>query len=202
MHHRKYAKWKATYIHNCLKNGITPQSGPIGGEAGGEGMDEFGGNEVHTGIVTTFCDLTNKWSSGKFDTGGSFANNSSQSDPRNIPGSSDSGSFFPSLPQSYQPNVPSTPPINSNGVNSIPSSLGIPTSGVHAPPTTPSGSNQASPSSSQINYGPAAASKGLLLYFEISKYNFNNARFYIFKLELVLNLVLDTRLSIKSRTQY
>jgi len=37
--HRKYARWKATYIHNCLKSGETPQSGPIGmdedGEAGG-----------------------------------------------------------------------------------------------------------------------------------------------------------------------
>ncbi|XP_054993062.1 vacuolar protein sorting-associated protein VTA1 homolog [Sorex araneus] len=28
--HRKYARWKATYIHNCLKNGETPQSGPVG----------------------------------------------------------------------------------------------------------------------------------------------------------------------------
>ncbi|KAG7220526.1 hypothetical protein INR49_018053 [Caranx melampygus] len=27
--HRKYARWKATYIHNCLKNGETPQAGPI-----------------------------------------------------------------------------------------------------------------------------------------------------------------------------
>ncbi|KAG9484085.1 hypothetical protein GDO78_009799 [Eleutherodactylus coqui] len=30
--HRKYARWKATYIHNCLKNGETPQSGPVGFE--------------------------------------------------------------------------------------------------------------------------------------------------------------------------
>ncbi|XP_046729450.1 vacuolar protein sorting-associated protein VTA1 homolog isoform X2 [Silurus meridionalis] len=38
---RKYARWKATYIHNCLKNGETPQSGPIGME--GEAYDdEFG----------------------------------------------------------------------------------------------------------------------------------------------------------------
>ncbi|XP_060096299.1 vacuolar protein sorting-associated protein VTA1 homolog isoform X1 [Heteronotia binoei] len=36
--HRKYARWKATYIHNCLKNGETPQSGPIGME--GEYYDE------------------------------------------------------------------------------------------------------------------------------------------------------------------
>ena len=28
---RKYAKWKATYIHNCLKNGETPVPGPPGG---------------------------------------------------------------------------------------------------------------------------------------------------------------------------
>lgn len=36
--HRKYAKWKAAYIHNCLKNGETPQPGPIGmeGEAYGK----------------------------------------------------------------------------------------------------------------------------------------------------------------------
>ncbi|XP_060609455.1 vacuolar protein sorting-associated protein VTA1 homolog isoform X1 [Anolis sagrei] len=36
--HRKYARWKAAYIHNCLKNGETPQSGPIGLE--GEFYDE------------------------------------------------------------------------------------------------------------------------------------------------------------------
>ncbi len=26
---KKYAKWKAAYIHNCLKNGETPVSGPV-----------------------------------------------------------------------------------------------------------------------------------------------------------------------------
>lgn len=37
---RKYAKWKAAYIHNCLKNGETPQPGPLGDEMGefGEGF--------------------------------------------------------------------------------------------------------------------------------------------------------------------
>lgn len=29
--HRKYARWKATYIHNCLKNNETPIAGPVGG---------------------------------------------------------------------------------------------------------------------------------------------------------------------------
>ncbi|XP_070400708.1 vacuolar protein sorting-associated protein VTA1 homolog isoform X1 [Nothobranchius furzeri] len=39
--HRKYARWKATYIHNCLKNGETPQPGPAAME-GDEEADEFG----------------------------------------------------------------------------------------------------------------------------------------------------------------
>nr|XP_061806930.1 vacuolar protein sorting-associated protein VTA1 homolog [Nerophis lumbriciformis] len=46
--HRKYARWKATYIHNCLKSGETPQSGPVGMEDldqeadGAEGFSGFG----------------------------------------------------------------------------------------------------------------------------------------------------------------
>ncbi|OWA50538.1 Vacuolar protein sorting-associated protein VTA1-like protein [Hypsibius exemplaris] len=28
---QKYAKWKAAYLHNCLKNGETPVPGPVGG---------------------------------------------------------------------------------------------------------------------------------------------------------------------------
>jgi len=31
-HYRKYAKMKAAYIHNCLKNGETPIAGPLTGE--------------------------------------------------------------------------------------------------------------------------------------------------------------------------
>lgn len=38
---RKYAKWKATYIHNCLKNGETPKPGPP------EGDDELADLELH-----------------------------------------------------------------------------------------------------------------------------------------------------------
>lgn len=29
---KKYAKWKATYIHNCLKNGEIPHAGPLTSE--------------------------------------------------------------------------------------------------------------------------------------------------------------------------
>ncbi|XP_032881896.1 vacuolar protein sorting-associated protein VTA1 homolog isoform X2 [Amblyraja radiata] len=38
--HRKYAKWKAAYIHNCLKNGETPNSGPLGMETEFENEDD------------------------------------------------------------------------------------------------------------------------------------------------------------------
>ncbi|XP_072296729.1 vacuolar protein sorting-associated protein VTA1 homolog isoform X2 [Eucyclogobius newberryi] len=45
--HRKYARWKAANIHNCLKNGETPQSGPSGmedeEEADEEGASGFSG---------------------------------------------------------------------------------------------------------------------------------------------------------------
>ena len=30
-HYKKYAKLKAAYIHNCLKNGETPVPGPLDG---------------------------------------------------------------------------------------------------------------------------------------------------------------------------
>lgn len=36
---QKYAKWKATYIHNCLKNGETPISGPPATESGPIGFN-------------------------------------------------------------------------------------------------------------------------------------------------------------------
>ena len=33
LHARKYSKWKAAYIHNCLKKGETPIPGPVGGDS-------------------------------------------------------------------------------------------------------------------------------------------------------------------------
>lgn len=37
---RKYAKWKATYLHNCIKNGETPIPGPMKNEDG-EDINEY-----------------------------------------------------------------------------------------------------------------------------------------------------------------
>lgn len=42
-HNRKYAKWKAAYIHNCLKNGETPIAGPMATEGEDEFKDLMGG---------------------------------------------------------------------------------------------------------------------------------------------------------------
>lgn len=39
-HNRKYSKYKAAYIHNCLKNGETPVPGPHTEDDGGEEKDD------------------------------------------------------------------------------------------------------------------------------------------------------------------
>ncbi|XP_056423217.1 vacuolar protein sorting-associated protein VTA1 homolog isoform X2 [Hyla sarda] len=44
--HRKYARWKATYIHNCLKNGATPESGPVGFEGEDYNEDDEGSSSA------------------------------------------------------------------------------------------------------------------------------------------------------------
>jgi len=44
-HYRKYAKMKAAYIHNCLKNGETPIAGPLTGEDDEEPEESSGGGE-------------------------------------------------------------------------------------------------------------------------------------------------------------
>lgn len=38
---RKYAKWKATYLHNCIKNGETPIPGPIKNENEEDDINEY-----------------------------------------------------------------------------------------------------------------------------------------------------------------
>lgn len=43
---RKYAKWKAAYIHNCLKNGETPVPGPMEEEGGENSTGEASDNPI------------------------------------------------------------------------------------------------------------------------------------------------------------
>ncbi|XP_037099888.1 vacuolar protein sorting-associated protein VTA1 homolog isoform X1 [Syngnathus acus] len=49
--HRKYARWKAAYIHNCLKNGETPEAGPTGMDLDQEadGDEGFSGHAFSQG---------------------------------------------------------------------------------------------------------------------------------------------------------
>jgi vacuolar protein sorting-associated protein VTA1 len=44
---QKYAKWKAMYIHNCMKNGETPTPGPPNTESGQIGFNfQNQGNDI------------------------------------------------------------------------------------------------------------------------------------------------------------
>ncbi|RMC12867.1 hypothetical protein DUI87_10392 [Hirundo rustica rustica] len=58
--HRKYARWKAAYIHNCLKNGETPQPGPIGmeGESFDAEREEAGSSSVPSGTTQSSSSST------------------------------------------------------------------------------------------------------------------------------------------------
>lgn len=58
---RKYAKYKAAYIHTCLKNGETPIPGPPNESGGGESDDNnvepstsgnFAPNDIHPAAPT------------------------------------------------------------------------------------------------------------------------------------------------------
>jgi vacuolar protein sorting-associated protein VTA1 len=44
---RKYGKWKAAYVHNCLKRGELPKAGPVGDEYG-----EYDDNQQDNAIPT------------------------------------------------------------------------------------------------------------------------------------------------------
>ncbi|XP_013873381.1 vacuolar protein sorting-associated protein VTA1 homolog isoform X2 [Austrofundulus limnaeus] len=118
--HRKYARWKATYIHNCLKNGETPQPGPIAME-GDEEADEFGAEGFSVPGPSH---------------GGSFRADPHSEDQSSAPGPAP-GIGFASGPGS----VPTGPPATNYNNIQIPP-------GAHAPantPAEPSGGVQLTP---------------------------------------------------------
>lgn len=59
MNNRKYAKWKAAYIHNCLKNGETPHPGPLPNEDDDQLIDVGGNDQPGTSSGTNFGWNTN-----------------------------------------------------------------------------------------------------------------------------------------------
>lgn len=110
LHHRKYSKWKSTYIHNCLKNGITPIAGPMAMDGEETEQDEENTNFDEKWMNNPSNDLDLKPQL-PYPSGGLF----------NVPG--------------FQP----------------PEGLNLPVPGTHAPPSTPNGSSQLSPTTSITN---------------------------------------------------
>lgn len=134
--HRKYAKWKAAYIHRCLRNGEHPIPGPLKGDdegfeedavaMGGAGQSPANGPEQATG-GTEFPSLPQGYY----------------------------------LPPGGAPVPPAVPPAGATGEGAWggdypPASLSVPTPGAQAPPSTPSSSSQLSPSLGTADL-PAAA---------------------------------------------
>lgn len=102
---RKYAKWKAAYIHNCIKNGETPVAGPMKEE----GEEEEGGSVSDSGISSP---PTSMDAFGFPSVPSSTSSNIAPSKPSNIP--PEQKNFVPVEPNPYNP---APTPTNSGGPN-------------------------------------------------------------------------------------
>uniref|UniRef100_A0ABI7WRZ9 Vta1/callose synthase N-terminal domain-containing protein n=1 Tax=Felis catus TaxID=9685 RepID=A0ABI7WRZ9_FELCA len=105
--HRKYARWKATYIHNCLKNGETPQAGPVGIEEDNdvEENEEAGATPLPTQPPRP---------------------SSSAYDPGSVPSSSFTGIQIPPgahAPANTPAEVPSSAGVTSNTIQPTPQTV-------------------------------------------------------------------------------
>uniref|UniRef100_A0A8D0GHU6 Vacuolar protein sorting-associated protein VTA1 homolog n=1 Tax=Sphenodon punctatus TaxID=8508 RepID=A0A8D0GHU6_SPHPU len=107
MKHRKYARWKAAYIHNCLKNGETPQPGPIGMEEG-----DYGDESEEAG----FSPLPNQESE----------SSSSTYEPNNMPTPNFTGIHIPPgahAPANTPAEVPHSTGVTSNTIQPTPQNI-------------------------------------------------------------------------------
>lgn len=107
--HRKYARWKAAYIHNCLKNGETPQPGPIGmeGESFDAEREEAGSSSVHSGTAPS-------------------SSSSSTYEANNIPTSNNTGIHIPPgahAPANTPAEVPHNTGVTSNTIQPAPQNI-------------------------------------------------------------------------------
>ncbi|GFQ92008.1 vacuolar protein sorting-associated protein VTA1 homolog [Trichonephila clavata] len=121
LHHRKYAKWKSTYIHNCLKNGITPVPGPMALEGEKDEEEE---------LANLLAESERKPMNNPL--------------PQQPPAPYPAGGLF---------NLPQIP-------NSQFDAFNLPVPGAQAPPSTPNGSNQISPTTSSNNICPEQGNQG------------------------------------------
>nr|XP_042904487.1 vacuolar protein sorting-associated protein VTA1 homolog isoform X2 [Parasteatoda tepidariorum] len=124
LHHKKYAKWKAAYIHNCLKNGVTPVAGPLAMEGDENEDNEFSNEKPEDDLRDESSTSFPQDQPTPYPTGGLF----------NLPGQSP-GNFSTPVPSQRQP----------------PEGFNLPVPGTHAPPSTPNGTNQLSPSASDAD---------------------------------------------------
>lgn len=120
--HRKYARWKAAYIHNCLKSGVTPEPGPIGME--GEAYDDEFGVEAG-GPSNASLD--------PFQPRSSVRTNAADQGPPSVPSANFSNIQVP--PGSHAPaNTPADLPHPAESVRPVPLPRAGPV-GETAPPT-------------------------------------------------------------------
>ncbi|XP_046619245.1 vacuolar protein sorting-associated protein VTA1 homolog isoform X11 [Neodiprion virginianus] len=151
---RKYAKWRAAYIHNCLKNGETPVPGPMKGE--GEENEDADADAASgpPGNIPSTSGLAEE-NQENDDEGGI-----SQPGP---PSGTDAFGF-PSVPQSSAHNFP-VPPSNPSqgnlpypnlpGFNSTPMSP-TPYNPTPAPTPTPTNVTPSQPSAEDYKITPTA----------------------------------------------
>ncbi|XP_054008614.1 vacuolar protein sorting-associated protein VTA1 homolog isoform X1 [Hylaeus anthracinus] len=98
---RKYAKWKAAYIHNCLKNGETPVPGPIDDNTenidSGKTMDEESVNTPTSPKTKEGEELLNTNTDGSIDS----SNTDSFDTPRNPISTGNIGQWSSELKEDY-----------------------------------------------------------------------------------------------------
>ncbi|XP_067675017.1 vacuolar protein sorting-associated protein VTA1 homolog [Haliotis asinina] len=118
---KKYAKWKAAYIHRCLKNGETPIPGPMA-EDGEEGLAAGGGSpQPGTSGMSSSGNMENSLYT---PSSGSFAPPTTPQDPPQNAYQQPPQNAYQAPPQQpaptqfSQPVVPNTwtPPPNPGGV--------------------------------------------------------------------------------------
>lgn len=128
---RKYAKWKAAYIHNCLKNGETPVPGPMPTEEDAGDLEPGPSNIQTTDIVQPPAP-----------------------NPSNTPDVSPSNTSVLPDPSAVNqlPNVPVTPELNPGGfVPYMPTATSVPPQpAVRASPSFGDG-NQVTLSADQVS---------------------------------------------------
>ncbi|KAM6432901.1 vacuolar protein sorting-associated protein VTA1 homolog isoform 1-T1 [Rhynochetos jubatus] len=125
--HRKYARWKAAYIHNCLKNGETPQPGPIGmeGETFDPEVSDTHKNEI-TAYETAETDVEREEAGSSSLHSGTTQPSSSTYEANNTPTSNYSGIHIPPgahAPANTPAEVPHNTGVTSNTIQPAPQNI-------------------------------------------------------------------------------